>query len=884
MPRRFARVVGICVLLAAAAGCEKEVVRVKAGASGFIGADSVVAADASDDAGAAPDSGPADAGGGDGPCTEGALRCKDGARQRCDAAGTWQALPCPSATPSCLLGACVPCTQGQARCGEGGREVCDGGGSFQPAPCPAGKPQCFDGDCQLCLPGQRFCAPGAAPAAAVCDTSGADVESVQPCDAGVVCAEGWCQICAAGAVRCGVAGRERCASHGGAWQPDPCPKAAPLCAGDGVCHVCTPGELRCAPDAATHIERCAPSGAGWLAEVTCSGGQLCVAGACKTCAPGTTRCVGSKQLVCAADGAGYDVLADCAAAQLGCVDGACACTIGSTSCTPALPGLAAGGAVASCDASGTKATLLQSCAPPLSCSGASCVTCAPGAKRCVDDDAQVCKADGAGFAPFQLCKDGGQLCAGGGCVAACGAELGGVGCSFAGFDPPRAPTSGADSAPAASASALALHLLPRVGSLTVASATVGGLGVSPPSGNATPSSPLAFSLASWNKPASQSPTESGQPAAFALTASTAAALLLSHGSADQSAAAATLLPARGAAGLHRVIAWPSAGPGANAWVAVINRGGATTLQLTLTAAVLASPADAPGLTVPALAAGASWSATLPEGAVLLLMAAPGADLTGSTIDASGEVVVLAGHRGARVPLVGRCTLPAGAGPGSAGACVGDGALCFADADCGAPCCADPMLTTLPPVAAWGEVHVVARSAARGDAPDAVRVVAAQDGTLLLAGPDLGKPRVLRAGEPVDLLLTADAVLVADAPVAVLQLLAGGGASGLFAGATGDPAMTTLPPTARWEATHALVVPSGMGTAHLAIAAPLGTAMTLDGAPLTGLGAIGSSGFGALRVDVAPGAHRLACDRPCQAVVHGYGKAAGWMATTAWASP
>lgn len=868
----------LLVTALAAIGCEKEVVRVKAGANGFLGADAVVAGDASGTGDAATsDATGSDGGPGDGPCTEGALRCKDGTRERCDAAQTWQLDPCPAAAPACVLGACVPCSAGQSRCGALGRETCDDRGRYRATPCPATKPTCVAGGCKVCLAGQRFCVEeGASVAAAICDAKGDEVESLTACAAGVACKAGWCQICTPGALRCDAKGRQRCADHGGAWQGDPCPSEKALCAGEGVCRACEPGTLRCAPDAITHVERCAADGQSWQPEAICGDGGICHDGACKACKPGSTRCLGSRVLVCDGKGEGYGVLADCASQYLGCQGGACSCAIGSTSCAPPMPGLSSGAAVTLCDATGSKAAVAQACQPGQICDAAACKICKPGELRCEGDTVLACKPDASGFAPSQLCADAGQLCAGAACVQACAGTAGVVGCSFALFDPPRPAVSSSDPAPATTAQPLTLHLTPRVATLAVQSVQVGGLGATPPNGTAAVGATLSASLASWNKPASASPTSSGQPPAVALSLDTAAALLASFGSSDQSAAAASVVPAQGQAGTYHVVSWPSEGAGAEAWLAVIDRGGGGTLQLTLRGAVQASPKDAPGLAVPALAKGASWQTTLPAGGVLLLLAEPGEDLTGSVVQAGAAVVVLSGHRSARVPQQGRCLLPTGTGPGTAGACLGDGALCFFDADCGAPCCGDPMFTPLAPVAAWGTVHVVARSAARGDAPDVVRVVAAQSGTLLFAAPDLGKPRILLAGEPVDLLLQGDAVLVADGPVAVVQLLAGGGATGLFAGATGDPAMAALPPVTRWSETHAFPAPSGLGEAHLAVAAPSGTVVTLDDAPLTGEQPITSSGFSAWRSKLAAGTHRLVCSKPCQAVAHGFGKASGWM--------
>ena len=52
-------------------------------------------------------------------------------------------------------------------------------------------------------------------------------------------------------------------------------------------------------------------------------------------------------------------------------------------------------------------------------------------------------------------------------------------------------------------------------------------------------------------------------------------------------------------------------------------------------------------------------------------------------------------------------------------------------------------------------------------------------------------------------------------------------------------------------------------------------MTLDGQAVAAGSAIGSSGFVAVRMPLAPGSHALRCPGRCAAMVHGYGAANGF---------
>ena len=546
-----------------------------------------------------------------------------------------------------------------------------------------------------------------------------------------------------------------------------------------------------------------------------------------------------------------------------------------------MPGQEQSQSLLSCAIGGNAGTIVKTCGDDAICLGQSCALCQPGALDCLDDQVTSCKPDGSGLALQQDCASAGKVCLHGSCVDPCSAAAGAVGCGFAGIDPPRE-----DPSPAAAPATLVL--LARNSATQVQSATWAGAATSAPGGSSVPgsgssapptaSSALMVPLQAMGATAGGAATTTGPAPALAVTTSAAASAWIELHAADGSSGELAALPGRAEGGEFRVAAWPSQGIGAEAWIAVVAGSAPANLSLTLptTAAGAGAPMVQAGAGVPALASGATAQLSVPAGAALVLLAAKDADLTGAQFFSDTPIVLWVGHRAARVPAFDQCAKPDGAGPGQVGSCKATGGLCFVDGDCAPPCCGDALLTTLPPVARWGNVHVVGRSVSRGVEADAVRVVAAQDGTVVVTEPALGPPVILGAGEALDLRLESDVVIVATAKVAVLQLLAGSAATGLGAAAQGDPALAVVPPVDRWTHRAELWVPAaGWAARHVTLVAAKGTVMTLDGQAVAAGSAIGSSGFVAVRLPLAPGSHALRCPGRCAAMVHGYGAANGF---------
>jgi hypothetical protein len=133
----------------------------------------------------------------------------------------------------------------------------------------------------------------------------------------------------------------------------------------------------------------------------------------------------------------------------------------------------------------------------------------------------------------------------------------------------------------------------------------------------------------------------------------------------------------------------------------------------------------PGEGIRALMPGERLDVELNRGDVLNLQThGPGADLTGSLVEADQPVVVFGGSEGANAPNTNHCV---------DGACVANPEVaCNDNYDCNDArlntCCADHIEAQLPPISALGRQHVAARTAARGEAPDLWRILAVEDGT------------------------------------------------------------------------------------------------------------------------------------------------------------
>ncbi|MEO1271777.1 MAG: hypothetical protein AAFX99_27100, partial [Myxococcota bacterium] len=261
---------------------------------------------------------------------------------------------------------------------------------------------------------------------------------------------------------------------------------------------------------------------------------------------------------------------------------------------------------------------------------------------------------------------------------------------------------------------------------------------------------------------------------------------------------------------------------------------------------------APGPGLPqGLTAGESWTGTLGRGVVLNLLSVNGGDdLTGTRIESSSPVVAFSGHACANVPSLG------------VEAC-------------------DQLQEQLLPIERWGTRYVAVPFAARGDMPDTWMVIGGADGVQVTATipiEGLGADEQLQTGQRVVFESDEPFELRADGPVLLVQLAHGAQGEGsipdprcgdFFDSGLGDPSMALVPAVASWRRSVMFTTPPGIADDHILLTAPEGTAVALDGTPLTDWRPLGGTGLSWLRTPVSDGGHRLEGTRPFGLITYGF---------------
>jgi hypothetical protein len=251
--------------------------------------------------------------------------------------------------------------------------------------------------------------------------------------------------------------------------------------------------------------------------------------------------------------------------------------------------------------------------------------------------------------------------------------------------------------------------------------------------------------------------------------------------------------------------------------------------------------------IAAIAPGAPIHVMLDAGDVLQLASA--GDLAGSRIRASQPIQVLSGNVGVRLE-------------GSTSA-LGDGHLHEA----------------LLPVASWGRTYVSVPP------PHPTRAEALEHRIRLIAGnapahvtfdPPISAPVDLAAGAHVDVDPAGPARIVSDQRILVLGMSS---ASDVPAGNSaeqpyGAASMVAYPPVEQWRTQYGFSVPTAFDYAHVVVVIPTGATVEVDGAPVTGAVAIGTTGlsFAMVAVDRAVSSHHAVGTQAFALTV--YGQAAG----------
>lgn len=314
----------------------------------------------------------------------------------------------------------------------------------------------------------------------------------------------------------------------------------------------------------------------------------------------------------------------------------------------------------------------------------------------------------------------------------------------------------------------------------------------------------------------------------------------------------------------------------------------TTVDVTVTAHTLGY--DNGSLFIPALAPGDTFTAQLKKYEVLNIETNRiGDDLTGSLITADKNVVVYGGSEAANAPNTSRCNLTTMTCEADATrSCVctqAEGPNCSPHAKCNdfVTCCADHLEMQLFPTNTWGKKYVAVRSYPRNQETDSWRFLAQADDTQITLFPAIATIPLLQAGEWFEIETAEDFYVDADKPVLVGQFLQGSQAPGYtMTPATdagiGDPAFMLAVPVEQLRTSYVFLVPDQYALDYIAVAAPTGSTVRLDGTNIDSLqgiqlhtlsGLLAGQIWRAARLPVNDGFHVLDCPATCSVMVHGY---------------
>ncbi|MGC6417735.1 MAG: IgGFc-binding protein [Bradymonadia bacterium] len=287
--------------------------------------------------------------------------------------------------------------------------------------------------------------------------------------------------------------------------------------------------------------------------------------------------------------------------------------------------------------------------------------------------------------------------------------------------------------------------------------------------------------------------------------------------------------------------------------------------------------------IPAMEPGERFEAVLNQFDVLnIKTGAPGADLTGSSIESSQPVVVFAGSEAANVPNTNHCI---NVDPvDGLGVCEADQEVpCRDNYDCNAAglntCCADHLEQQLFPISTWGRHYVATKSYERGNERDYWRIIASEDDTKIETVPPQQPIPTLNAGDWYEFGSREHFEIISDKPIMVGQFLASEHAPNpnrrnrLEPGdaATGDPAFILAVPTEQYRPDFVFLAPDKYAFDYVSITAPVESNVFFDDVPIAeGWEAIGDgSEWRTARFQIGDGVHFLDADQPISVVVYGY---------------
>ncbi len=532
----------------------------------------------------------------------------------------------------------------------------------------------------------------------------------------------------------------------------------------------------------------------------------------------------------------------------------------------------------------------------LTCSSTlGCTACAPGVRRC-DGAAsvEVCADDGSGWEVVAECDlDAGESCSEGLCLGACDIaedQPSNVGCEFWAVDLDQQDGGGND--PASEPWGLALS---NVGD--------GAANVTIHINNAAPGEPQELEVAlsvtidagtlrqvtlpTRELDCGTQPNDYDSPGtclssrAFRVTSSSPIVVTQFNVFENSySNDASLLLPTNALGQTYRVLGWNAGHPAEvplfegmvdRSYITVVGTVDGTSVRVRPSWKIKGNPPIA------ATPAGADIEVTLNEFDVLNLETDTGslsddvqtiADLSGSAVYSDKPVAVFSGVESTATP--GWVEIP-----------TYDG---WEDPETGGEsCCLDHLEEQLFPVESVGSKYMIARSPVRSTGnyrePDVIRFVGAAEVatvTTTLASPF--DAFTLQPGEVRTTWAQDNFTATADKPFLLGQFqISQGYVDGAF---IGDPSMTVMPPVDQYRSEYIILTPGSWSQSWVAIAAPVGAVITIDGAAPAGCrvepgGTIEGVTYESRACPLVEGTHSLSGDQPFGITAYGYGTAGSY---------
>ena len=240
------------------------------------------------------------------------------------------------------------------------------------------------------------------------------------------------------------------------------------------------------------------------------------------------------------------------------------------------------------------------------------------------------------------------------------------------------------------------------------------------------------------------------------------------------------------------------------------------------------------------------SPTTPDGLQTICIQSPATDLTGTRITATQPVQVIGGHDCAFVPeTVFAC---------------------------------DQLQAALVPHAELGTEYVATSGTAIAGETSFIRVVGVHTtSTTISFDPAIASPIALLRGEYQDVEISNAVHLSGNRTFVASQFRVGGNA--VMTTDHGDPGMTQLVPFDNFSTAFELTA-SGTFTHHVELVAPVGAAVFIDGATVTGFTNVGASGYRVSQQPLTPGFHRITSSVPVGGTLLGTAQYVGFLAPAA----